>query len=114
MADIAEAADTYAGSLYYHFESREALVIEVLTVGAEAAMAHTRSVIAALPDTATARHRLEAAIRADVEFLLDRSPAALASARTVGQLPPAVAEPLMVVHRAYGTLFAGVVRGSSG
>ena len=106
LADIAEAADTYAGSLYYHFESREALAIEVLRVGAETAMAHTQSVIDALPEGATARRRLEAAIRAHVEFLLDRSPAALASARTVGQLPLAVAEPLAVVHRAYGRLFS--------
>jgi AcrR family transcriptional regulator len=106
LADIAEAADTYAGSLYYHFESREQLAIEVLGVGAEQAMAHTRAVVDALPEGATARRRLEAAIRAHVEFLLDRSPAALASARTVGQLPLAVAEPLAVVHREYGELFS--------
>ena len=106
LADIAEAADTYAGSLYYHFESREQLAIEVLRVGAEEAMAHTRGVVDALPESATARRRLEAAIRAHVEFLLDRSPAALASARTVGQLPRAVAEPLALVHREYGELFS--------
>ncbi|MEL6981906.1 MAG: helix-turn-helix domain-containing protein, partial [Actinomycetota bacterium] len=61
LADIAEAADTYAGSLYYHFESREQLAIEVLRVGAEEAMAHTRAVVETLPEGASGRQRLEAA-----------------------------------------------------
>lgn len=106
LADIAAAAGTYAGSLYYHFASREELATVVLTEGAEAAMAHTRGMVDALPAGASARRRLEAAITAHVEFMLDRSPAALASARSVGQLPPAVAEPVGRIHKVYGRLFA--------
>ncbi|MGF1598937.1 MAG: TetR/AcrR family transcriptional regulator [Acidimicrobiales bacterium] len=106
LSDIAAAAGTYAGSLYYHFANREELATEVLTAGAEAAMAHTRGVIETLPTGVSARRRLEAAIEAHVEFMLARSPAAMASARAVGQLPPPVAEPLAAVHRAYGQLFA--------
>lgn len=106
LAEIAEAAGTQAGSLYYHFESREQLAAEVLTGGARAAMAHTDAAVAALPDGASGRRRLETAIRAHVEFILDRSPAALASARAVGQLPPAVAAPLAEVFRSYGRFFA--------
>ena len=106
LADIAEAAGTYAGSLYYHFANREELAVEVLVGGAQAALDHTRSVVEALPADTSARRRLEAAIEAHVEFILARSPAALASARAIGQLPPAVAEPMAEVHRAYGRLFA--------
>lgn len=106
LAEIAEAAGTQAGSLYYHFESREQLAAEVLTGGARAAMAHTEAAVAALPPDATARRRLEVAICAHVEFILDRSPAALASARAVGQLPPAVDAPLAEVFGSYGRFFA--------
>ncbi len=106
LADIAEAAGTYAGSLYYHFDSREQLAEVVLTGGTRAAMQHTREAVEALADTASARQRLETAIVAHVEFMLERSPAALAGARAIGQLPPAVEEPLATLFRAYGRFFA--------
>jgi AcrR family transcriptional regulator len=108
LADIAAAAGTFAGSLYYHFDSREQLATEVLTSGVRAAMEHTRAAVDDLPANATARRRLETAITAHVAFMLERSPAALAGARAVGQLPPAVAKPLNALFRAYGEYFAGL------
>lgn len=106
LADIATAAGTYAGSLYYHFDSREQLAEEVLTSGTRAAMQHTREAVDALPAGASARRRLETAITAHVAFILERSPAALAGARAVGQLPPPLAEPLHALFREYGDYFA--------
>jgi AcrR family transcriptional regulator len=106
LADIAAAAGTFAGSLYYHFDSREQLAEEVLTSGVRAAMEHTRAAVDGLPSNANARRRLETAITAHVAFMLERSPAALAGARAVGQLPPAVARPLNALFRAYGEYFA--------
>lgn len=106
LADIAEAAGTFAGSLYYHFESREQLAEEVLTSGVRAAMEHTKAAVNALPASASSRQRLETAITAHVAFILERSPAALAGARAVGQLPPAVAAPLHGLFRIYGDFFA--------
>jgi AcrR family transcriptional regulator len=108
LADIATAAGTYPGSLYYHFESREQLVEVVLTAGARAAMDHTGAAVAALPEGATARQQLEAAITAHVQFILERSPSALAGARAVGQLPATVDAPLQEVFREYGRLFASL------
>ena len=40
LADIASEADTQAGSLYYHFESREALVEEVLDIAIDRVTAY--------------------------------------------------------------------------
>ncbi len=108
MEEIAQAAGTRAGSLYYHFDSREQLVEEVLLSGARAAMNHTRSAVDALSPDATARQRLETAIVAHVAFILERSPAALASSRAVGQLPMSLAEPLHALFREYGAYFAGL------
>ncbi|MFV0526671.1 MAG: TetR/AcrR family transcriptional regulator [Acidimicrobiales bacterium] len=108
LADIAKAAGTFAGSLYYHFESREELAIEVLTQGVVVAIDHTTNALDALPADASARLRLETAIRAHVESILHRSPAALAAARAIGQLPPAVAVPVAEAFRDYGRIFAGL------
>lgn len=106
LSDIASAAGTQAGSLYYHFESREQLAETVLTAGATAAMEHARVAVAALPEGATARQRLETAITAHVQFMLERSPAALAGVRAIGQLPPAVDAPMRKIWGAYGQFFA--------
>lgn len=106
LAEIAEAAGTQAGSLYYHFASREELALEVLTTGARAALAHSSAAVDRLPSGTSARTRLEAAIMAHVAFMLDRSPAALASIRAIGQIPPTIAEPLSVIFDDYGRFFA--------
>jgi len=113
LTDIAEAAGTYAGSLYYYFDSREHLAEEVLTGGVRAAMQHVVDALDALPTDASARRRLETAITAHVAFSLERSPASLASGRAIGQLPPAVAKPLNDSFRAYGALFAELFEAAS-
>src|SRR5262249_55211606 len=87
LADIANAAGMQAGSLYYHFVSREELAEVVLSSGARGTMQHTMDAVAALPTTASARERLETALMAHLTFTLERSPAALAASRAIGQLP---------------------------
>jgi TetR/AcrR family transcriptional regulator, cholesterol catabolism regulator len=110
LADIAKAAGTQAGSLFYHFGSREELAEEVLTAGARAALGHVSNAVSALPDGVSARVALETAIVAHVAFILERSPAALASIRSIGQIPPAIAEPLQVVFAEYGHYFADLIK----
>ncbi|MEO5901904.1 MAG: TetR/AcrR family transcriptional regulator [Ilumatobacteraceae bacterium] len=110
LADIAKAAGTHAGSLFYHFGSREELAEEVFTAGARAALHHVSTAVAALPDGVSARIALETAIVAHVAFILERSPAALASIRSIGQIPAAIAEPLQVVFAEYGHYFADLIK----
>lgn len=110
LADIAEGAGTQAGSLYYHFSSREDLALEVLTTGARAALAHSSAAVQRLPAETPARTRLEAAIMAHVAFMLERSPAAMASIRAIGQIPPTIAEPLKDIFDEYGQFFAGLFK----
>lgn len=106
LADIAEAADTFAGSLYYHFESREALAVEVLTSGIDAAFEHNRAALAAAPSDASSRDRLGVALSAHVSFILEDNTAALAAFRSFAHLPPKVAEPVGEAHRRYLDHFA--------
>lgn len=102
LSDIAERAGMQTGSLYYHFDSREDLVTEILHRGVETSFDHVRDAVDALPPTATAIDRLAAAVRAHTMAILEISAYASARARIVGQVPPAVAKTHQADQRAYG------------
>ena len=61
LRDIAEAVGMKTGSLYYHFNSKESLVEEILTLGTQGAMAASREAVAALGPGADPVDKLEAA-----------------------------------------------------
>jgi TetR/AcrR family transcriptional regulator, cholesterol catabolism regulator len=110
LADVADKAGTKAGSLYYHFASREALALEVLERGVGAVHAHVRTVVTAMPKTSTAADRLSAALRAHLDFVLDRSDYAKAGVRAIGQLPDELDAPVAVLRTAYGRYLAKLFR----
>src|SRR4051794_25444414 len=64
LSDIADRAGMKAGSLYYHFESREQLVAEVLRLGIQAAWDEVAMAVGRLPRSASGLDRIAAAIRA--------------------------------------------------
>jgi len=104
LREIAERAGTQAGSLYYHFASREDLIEEVLRRGVTLTMAHVRAALDALPPTTSARDRLAAAIREHVRFQLDVSAYARASARSTGQVPAEMRARINREFRRYGVV----------
>jgi AcrR family transcriptional regulator len=103
LSDIAERAGMKAGSLYYHFDSREELVAEILHRGIETSFEHVRAAVDAVPEHAAAIERLAAAVRAHTMAILEISAYASAQARIVGQVPPSIAKPHQREQRAYGT-----------
>lgn len=113
LADIAELAGMQTGSLYYHFDSREALVTEILRLGIETSWRHVREAIAALPPDASAIDRLAAAIRAHTLSVVKTGDYSSAQARIVGQVPAEVAKAHHADQRDYGAywneLFAAAV-----
>jgi AcrR family transcriptional regulator len=102
LSDIATRAGIQTGSLYYHFDSRDDLVAEVLLLGIETSWRHVREAVAALPDGSTARDALAAAIRAHTLSVLEIGDYSSAQARIVGQVPAAVRERHMIDQRRYG------------
>ncbi len=105
MVEIAERAGTQAGSVYYHFASREELIEEVLRRGVALSYAHSRDVLAALPADSDAGRRLAAVIRAHLRFQVEVSDYARAAARSSGQVPPDMQARINTEFRAYGRFF---------
>ncbi len=102
LSDIAELAGIQTGSLYYHFDSRDELVDEILRLGIETAWQHVRDALADLPADATPLQRLAAAIRAHTSAVLEISDYSSAQARIVGQIPPEIRKRHMGDQRRYG------------
>ncbi len=102
LSDIADRAGMKAGSLYYHFDSREDLVAEVLRLGIEGSWDQVATAVGRLPSTATALQRLEAAVRAHTMSIVGHSAYTSAQARIVGSLPANLAQAHRKDQRAYG------------
>src|SRR3954452_13136678 len=102
LADIAAKAGMQAGSLYYHFSSRDELVGEILRLGIENSWDLVAAAVGRLPPTATPLERLAAAIQAHTRSIVGFSSYASAQARIVGQLPSDLARAHRKDMRAYG------------
>jgi TetR/AcrR family transcriptional regulator, cholesterol catabolism regulator len=108
LAEIAEGAGTLAGSLYYHFDSREDLVAEVLVEGVRELNVYVAASLAAMREGSNARERLETALRAHVEYVLDRSAYARAGVRSIGQIPPEIEARFWPAVEEYGRFISAM------
>jgi AcrR family transcriptional regulator len=106
LSEIAEEVGSAgAGSLYYHFQSREHLVEEVLRRGVRVAFEQSRGAVAALPTTASPLERLKAAIRAQMLAVLVVSDYARATVRSTGQVPAEIWARVNADFRRYGKFY---------
>jgi len=102
LRDIAEAAGTKAGSLYYHFSSKDELVEEVLRAAITEIHEHVRQAVDALGADAHPADRLQEAIRAHTESVIERTDYAKALLRITGQLPEPIRTDYNRYSRDYG------------
>lgn len=102
LSDIAERAGIQTGSLYYHFDSREALVAEVLRMGIETSWQAVRDAVDALGGDASPVARLGAAVRAHTMSVLSIGHYASAQARIVGQVTKSVGDEHRRDQKRYG------------
>jgi AcrR family transcriptional regulator len=109
LAEIAAKADTQAGSLYYYFNSREALVEEVLNFSTERLFERVNDALAALPQSATALDRLVAVIRRQTLSNLDRDRFSVAYQKLHDQVPAEMRERIAWKPRAYARFFQGLI-----
>jgi AcrR family transcriptional regulator len=109
LSDVAAAANTQAGSLYYYFSSREDLVEEVLRVGQERTSGYVRRRVAALPATATAVDRLREAIAAHLDTVLEIGDYTSATIRILSQVPDEIRLRRLHEQREYGQFWRTLV-----
>ena len=105
LNDVAARADLKAGSLYYHFDSKEALVDEVLALGVEGVFAAVREAVESLGPGAQPVARLRAAIAAHLRFVLSESDYAVANIRIFRHVPDAIRRRHLVRQRRYGAFW---------
>ena len=86
--DIADAARLRAGSIYYHFDSKERLLEVVLDIGIARVSAAVREAIEALPPDTPPAQRIRQGIEAHVRSLLCHGEYTSAAFRIFWQAPP--------------------------
>lgn len=101
LQEIAETAGMQAGSLYYHFESKELLLEEVFDIGMRRVVEAANEAVAALPAEAPFADRLSAAVSAHLEQLLGQGDYTSANIRIFGQAPAGVRARQLELREAY-------------
>lgn len=105
MRDVARATQMRAGSLYYHFSSREALVTAVLDEGILAVHRAVAEALSELPGSADPGTRFDAAMLGHLAALHAHSDYTSANVRIFGQVPESVRAANLPVRRAYEALW---------
>jgi AcrR family transcriptional regulator len=106
MRDIARDAGMLAGSIYYHFPSKDELIAAVYAVGVEQVIAAVETALAAKRDPWA---RLEAAAVAHLEALLARSPFPAVLIVDLTRLSPGLRRRLVGLRDRYERRFAELV-----
>jgi TetR/AcrR family transcriptional regulator, cholesterol catabolism regulator len=105
VREVAENANMKAGSVYYHFESKEQILDGVLNTGILLITQAFEQALAGLPAHASFDDKFRAGVRAHLHTLLKDSDHASAYIRIYGQLPPLIKRRSHEVRRAYQQLW---------
>jgi AcrR family transcriptional regulator len=105
MQDVAEHAETHGPAIYYYFESRDALVAEVMAAGVQGMRENLERVLDALPPTVGALDRVLVATEQHLRYVLTMSHYPRASIRNAGQLPVALRARQFEEEEKYGDLW---------
>jgi TetR/AcrR family transcriptional regulator, cholesterol catabolism regulator len=99
---VAKEVGLQAGSLYYHYRSKEELIEAVLDIGINGVSETVRNAIAALPPDAAGRKLIETAVLAHLKGVVAYEAYALSARRVLGQVPAHVRRKHVRLRDAYG------------
>jgi len=101
LRDIAKALNMKAGSLYYHFDSKEQLILEVLKIGIENIIHTVITEVESLPKESTSREVMVAAAKGHLKALHEKGDYTSTSILNYGQLPDSVQEVGRITREQY-------------
>lgn len=110
LNDIAAAAGMRAGSIYYHFESKEQILEEVLEIGIRRISEAVVAEVGALPDTARPSEKIRVGIETHLRALLQHGAYASANIRIFGQVPKPVQRRNLRFRREYADFWRELLR----
>ena len=106
---VAQGAGIKAGSIYYHFASKDEIVTEILNAGILAVHTEVIAAVDALPADAPAATVIHAAVHGHLRSLLEHGDYTSANVRIFGQVPEAVRDANLVARRSYETYLDGLL-----
>src|SRR5688572_20483582 len=90
LRDVAQRCGIKAASIYYHFGSKDEILLEVLDFGIERIFSSVKEAVARLPKNAPFEKKLRAAIHAHVESFFVYGDYTATNIRVFGQAPKGV------------------------
>lgn len=109
MRVIADEADLKAGSIYYHYKSKDELISAVLDLGINAVIDSVKGALEALPPDASGRQRIETAIHAHLSAIINNGDYTLATRRVFGQVPEAIREKNLRLRSSYAAMWQEIL-----
>ncbi|MGQ0501857.1 MAG: TetR/AcrR family transcriptional regulator [Panacagrimonas sp.] len=104
LRQIAKAAKIKAGSIYYHFESKDEVLQEILDTGVNDVREAAQKRLDALPPDASPKAKIEAVMLGHLEGLLRHGGEfSSASIRVYGHLPPHLKKRNQELRKGYGS-----------
>lgn len=110
LRDIAARAGMKAGSLYYHFDSKETIVTEILDAGITAVHQEVKAAMADLPANTSGAELLRTGMLTHLRSLFEFNNFTSANVRIYNQVPPQVREANMKARKAYEDLWQKIFR----
>lgn len=109
LRSIAAEVGIKAASIYYHFASKDAVVVEILDAGILAVHQEVQASLLKLPQNASPSDILRAGIRGHLRALLEHGDYTSANVRIFGQAPEAVRVASLPVRREYEKLWDDIL-----
>ncbi|WP_084817317.1 TetR/AcrR family transcriptional regulator [Gordonia sp. HS-NH1] len=109
LTDVAEVAELQAPAIYYYFDSRDALVEEVMWFGLADMRQHLVAALDALPDGTDPLEKILVAVEAHLRHELEISAYTTASIRNAGQLPDKISKRASAEEAKYGKVWKSLI-----
>jgi AcrR family transcriptional regulator len=109
LSEIAAAAGTQAGSLYYHFDSRDDITRAVLKCATDVISSHVEAAWADLPASASPMERIGVGIRVHMQSILSDDPFLSAWNRIINEVEPTIRDEFVEYPRTYAKMWRDLI-----